>query len=140
MSISFNLNSLQEYLNANNVQEADKKTILDIFNNVDVADDYGQNIKDGELTRDEVPNFFTMIMNNPNLSRIIAPFQMSLIPQNPINPQDLSPEELAVDREKLATKIKDTFENAKNELMENLKEILEHLLKLVYLINCPKRI
>ena len=122
MSISFNLNSLQEYLNANNVQEADKKTILDIFNNVDVADDYGQNIKDGELTRDEVPNFFTMIMNNPNLSRIIAPFQMSLIPQNPINPQDFSPEELAVDREKLATKIKDTFENAKNELITKISQ------------------
>lgn len=122
MSISFNLNSLQEYLNANNVSEVDKKTILGIFNDADVADDYGQNVKDGQLTRDEVPNFFAMIMNNPNLSRIMAPFKKSLILQNPINPQDLSPEELAADREKLATKIKETFENAKNELITRISQ------------------
>lgn len=122
MSISFNLNTLREYLNVNNIQESDKKTILDMFNNADVADDYGQNVKDNQLTRDEVPNFFNMITNNPRLLKIIEPFRLGLSPLNPVNFQNLSPEELAADRLKLESKIKDTFEKAKNELVTRISQ------------------
>lgn len=123
MSISFSLNALQEYLNINNVQEADKKIILDLFNSVDITDDYGQNVKDNKLTGDEYPNFVRLIMEkNTKIQEIIKPFIQGLRPEMQKLHQDLTPEELSADREKLREKIEDIFKQAQNNLLTILEK------------------